>query len=173
MSLRGLKLGNFNFALFSTHAKFKIHCSLWCVPRYFVILSLGSLCVESCGLSACWNSSSIGCLEFWQHGIKPQWWHNEKDQSLEMLGQFCSCLPYFATFHANMCKSNAQLTGSSLQLFYSWNSATISSSCYGNNCHPQIHSAKEDQSPHISRGSQIILILSLGISFYSYLKVHS
>jgi hypothetical protein len=66
-------------------------------------------------------------------------------------------------FHAKMHKSKSQLTDSSLQLFYSWNSTTISSSCCGNNDnHPQIRPTKEDQSPHISRGSQIMLVLSTG-----------
>ena len=82
-------------------------------------------------------------------------------------------LLHFATFHAKMHKPETQLTGSSLQLYYSWNSTTISSSCYGNNHHPQIYSTKEDQSPHTFKGRQIILILSIGkAQFLLFLSEH-
>jgi hypothetical protein len=52
-----------------------------------------------------------------------------------------------------MCKSEAQLTGCSLQRSYSWNSATTSSLCYRKNNDPQIHSAKEDCPQNNSWGS--------------------
>ena len=78
---------------------------------------------------------------------------------------FCSFLGFLHLFMHKMHKSEAQLTGCSLQCCYSWNSTTISSSCYGNNRDPQIRSTKEDRSPHISRGRQIILILSIGKAY--------
>jgi hypothetical protein len=59
----------------------------------------------------------------------------------QQLRPFCSFLHLF--MH-KMCKSEAQLTGCSLQLFYSRNSTTTSSSCYRKNCDSQICSTKED-----------------------------
>jgi hypothetical protein len=55
-------------------------------------------------------------------------------------------------------KSEVQLTGCSLQHFYSWNSTTTSFSCCRKNHNPQIHSMK-DSPQNISRGLQIISII--------------
>ena len=60
-----------------------------------------------------------------------------------------------------MRKSKAWITESCLQRFYSWNSATISSSIYDSNRYPQIRSIKGNRPQNISRGLQIILIISM------------
>jgi hypothetical protein len=79
-------------------------------------------------LQQCWL---LGIQATLNSSVEPQWWYIEKDQYLKLLGPFCSFLLLFAMFHAKMSKSKAQLAGSSLhclQLFYSWNSTTTTSS---------------------------------------------
>jgi hypothetical protein len=56
----------------------------------------------SSGLTRCWNSSSVGCLELLQHWIEPQWYHLVKLEMLSCQG----CFALFAPFCNVLCSDS-------------------------------------------------------------------
>jgi hypothetical protein len=82
----------------------------------------------------------------------------------QQLRQFCSFLGLLAPVHAQDAQiifSEEQVKGCFLQHFCSWNSTTISSSCYRNNCNALIRTMKEDCPQNNSWALQIISIISI------------
>ena len=113
------------------------------------------------GNTGCWNST-VWLLELRQHEIDSQWLRLPEDiVTIDGWGSFAPFLLVLQRFMPEIRKSKAWITESCLQRFYSWNSATISSSIYDSNRYPQIRSIKGNQPQNISRRLQIILIISI------------
>jgi hypothetical protein len=104
-------------------------------------------------MCCCWNSSRAGCLELLMSKSETQL------SSLEL--------------HCNAPGSSLELfTHGTVPQYYPHITATIATLRFLEFC-----STKEDGSPHVSKGRQLILILSMAkhiiILIHSYLNVHS
>ena len=109
----------------------------------------------------------LACLHWCLHPLQPLWpgfdshWSPVEGNIVTVNGK-SSFAPFARCFMPEMRKSKAWIIAEScLQRFYSWNSTTISSSIYDSNSYPQIRSIKGIRPQSISRGLQIILIISM------------